>query len=299
LAWYDRNGTFLGSIGGPGSVFEPAISPDEKSVVFRRIAPPTRADLWLWDLTRRTEQRFTTETSMKFAPFWAPQGDRIVYAAARGGSIFNLYQKASSGMGQEELLLANGNSKFPSQWSRNGRFIVYTEIDPNTKRDIWVLPMDGGAARKPVPVLRSEFNELHGQLSPDDHWMAYTSDKTGQREVYVVAFPSGIDERKVSVAGGNQPRWRDDGKELYFVAADGKLMAVGVKAIEGTKAYLELGALRPLFEAHLPLLGRGSVFEYDVTTGGKRFLLDEAEFREPAPTPPLTVVVNWDTGFKK
>jgi len=140
-----------------------------------------------------------------------------VFASARGGRIFNLYQKAVTGTVQDELLLANGNSKRPSQWSRDGRFIVYSEDDPKTKDDIWLLPMDGGADRKPAPFLHSEFNELHGQLSPDSHWMAYTSDKTGQREVYVTPFPTGEGETRISIAGGEQPRWRGDGKELFFV----------------------------------------------------------------------------------
>jgi hypothetical protein len=218
----------------------------------------------------------------------------------------DLYQKAVSGMAQDELLLANGNSKVPSQWSRDGRFIVYTEIDPNTKRDIWVLPMDGGAARTPVPFLRSEFNELHGQLSPDDHWMAYTSDKTGQREVYVVAFPSGEGERRISIAGGEQPRWRGDGKELFFVSEDGKMMAVevrtGAPSGPGNRPSFEPGTPQPLFDVLLPVMGRSSVFEYDVTADGKRFLVSsESGFDTGSPTSvqPLTAVVNWEAGLKR
>jgi hypothetical protein len=218
----------------------------------------------------------------------------------------DLYQKAVSGMAQDELLLATGNTKCPSQWSRDGRFIVYQENDPKTKWDIWVLPMDTGAELKPAPFLHSEFNELHGQLSPDDHWMAYTSDKTGQREVYVVAFPSGEGERKISIAGGEQPRWRGDGKELFFVGEDGKMMAVEVKTEApsgpGNRPSFEPGTPQPLFDVLLPVMGRSAVFEYDVTEDAKRFLLSgESGFDTGSPTSvqPLTAVVNWEAGLKR
>jgi hypothetical protein len=214
----------------------------------------------------------------------------------------DLYQRAAGGLAHDELLVASGNSKRPSQWSRDGRFIVYQENDPKTKWDIWVLPIDTGAERKPAPFLHSEFNELHGQLSPDSQWMAYTSDKTGQREVYVVAFPSGEGETKISIAGGEQPRWRGNGKELFFVGRDGKMMAVAVKAVAGVKPSFEPETPQPLFDVRLPVMGRSSVFEYDVTADGKRFLLtNEVGFATGRSTsvPPLTAVVNWDAGLKK
>jgi dipeptidyl aminopeptidase/acylaminoacyl peptidase len=114
-------------------------------------------------LTRRAEQRFTTDASFNAAPIWSPNNDRIVFSSSRGGGIYNLYQKATSGSGKDEVLLVNGNAKAPTQWSRDGRSIVYFERDPRTKLDIWVLPMDRVTERKPVPFLRSEFNELLGQ----------------------------------------------------------------------------------------------------------------------------------------
>src|SRR5262249_31672935 len=150
----------------------------------------------------------------------------------------NLYQKEAGGTGQDELLLATGSSKYLSQWSRDGRFIVYREYDPKTKWDVWVLPIEGGVERKPgprapsgpgTPFLHSDFNEVHGQLSPDSHWMAYSSDESGRLEVYVRPFPGGEFQRQISIAGGEQPRWRGDGKELFFLGGDGKMMAVAVK----------------------------------------------------------------------
>jgi hypothetical protein len=134
--------------------------------------------------------------------------------------------------------------------------------------------------------------------------MAYTSDKSGQREVYVVAFPTGEDEKRISIAGGEQPRWRGDGKELFFLSADGRMMVVAVKARAGSgtgnKASFDLGAPRPLFEAHLPAtFGRGAVFLYDVTADGRRFLLDTVAGSGAASRPVLNVEVNWDAGLKK
>jgi serine/threonine protein kinase len=227
MAWYDRGGNSLGTIGAPGvildpvispqekpRILDPAISPDEKLVLFRRMYF-SGSDLWLRDLTRQSEQRLTTDTSsFSVTPFWSPKGDRMVFASSRGGRM-NLYQKVTNGTGKDELLFANGNDKWPTQWSRDGRFIVYQEADPKTRLDIWVLPMDGVTYRKPVPFLRSKFNEFSGQLSPDSHWMAYASDESGQREVYVQSFPEGEGRTKISTAGGEQPRWRGDGKELF------------------------------------------------------------------------------------
>jgi serine/threonine protein kinase len=297
MGLYDRSGKLLAKVGAPGQVYDPAISPDEKSVAFRLFAG-SRSDLWVRDLTHGTERRLTTDPSFNLAPFWAPNGDRIVFESNRKGSIYNLYQKAAGGMGQDELLFENGNNKAPSQWSHDGRFIVYRESDPKTKLDIWVLPVEGSEQHKRFPFLHSEFNELHGQLSPDSNWMAYTSDESGRREVYVRSFPSGEFQQPISVAGGEQPRWRRDGKEVFFVGGDGKMMAVPVKAVAGTKPSLEVGSPLPLFDTHLVQVNNNQWFEYDVTADGKRFLLDTAGVGSTS-TPFLNVVVNWDAGLKK
>ena len=306
MAWFDRSGKFLEAVGEPGRVLWPAISPDEKSVIFVRNVGllPLRSDLWLRDLARGTEQRFTTDPSFNRAPFWSPKGDRILFTSSRGTSLGDLYQKPINGSGQEELLFGSALNKVPNQWSRDGRFIVYmSEFDPKTKRDIWMLPMDRGAERKPIPFLHSEFNELFGQLSPDSQWMAYTSDKTGQEEVYVTQFPTGEGEKTISIKGGDQPRWRGHGKELFFVAADGKMMAVAVKAEVpsrlGAKPSFEPGAPQPLFNTHLSRGGGAPLFQYDVTSDGKRFLLDTIAGGGSAPPSALTVEVNWDRGSKK
>jgi len=301
IGWYDRTGKSLGPVGAPGAVWDPAISPDEKAVAFRRGAVASGgSDLWVRELSRQTETRFTSDVSLNIAPFWSPKGDRIVFASNRAGGEANLYQKATNGSGQDEPLLPNNLPDRPSQWSGDGRFIVYFENDPKNKYDLWVLPTSGSTAdRKPMLFLRTEFNELQGQLSPDSHWTAFTSDRSGRREVYVRPFPPGEGEWTISLAGGEQPRWRGDGKELFFEAADGKMMAVPVKATAGPRPSFEAGAPVPLFDAHMASLQNGVLFEYDVTSDGKRFLIDTTGGASGAASPPLTVVVNWNTGLKK
>jgi Tol biopolymer transport system component len=230
-------------------------------------------------------------------PLFSNNGDRIVFARSRGGS-FNLYQRAATAAGKDELLLAaNGNNRMPSQWSRDRRFVVYGETDPKTNRDIWVLPMQGGTERKPLQFLHSESNEIFGQLSPDSHWMAYTSDESGQRQVYVRNFPAGDQQWTISIAGGEQPRWRGDGKELFFVGADGKMMSVAVSAIIGPKLSFNHRAPEPLFDAHM-LATTVPEFEYDVSVDGTQFLINSIS-GSSASTPFLNVVVNWDADLKK
>jgi eukaryotic-like serine/threonine-protein kinase len=297
LSWFGRSGEVLGKVGAAGSVFEPAISPDEKLVVYRRQAG-LWWDLWIHDQSRGTEIRFTNSASVNSGPFWSPKGDRIVFESNRNGGVYNLYQKAASGSGQEEPLLPNTNTGNTSQWSRDGRFIVYNEIGPKTNHDIWVLPDEGPAAeRKPVLFLQTEFDEIQGQLSPDSHWMAFTSDRSGRREVYVRPFPPGDGEWSISLAGGEMPRWRGDGKELFYEAADGKMMAVAVKAVAGAKPSFEAGTPVALFDAHMVHAYSNNLIEYDVTADGKRFLVNANA--PGAAAPPLTVVTNWQSGLKK
>jgi Tol biopolymer transport system component len=299
IAWYDRSGKFRGTVGPLGPVWEPSISPDQKSVVFRTQSA-SGSDIWVWDIARGAPKRFTTDTSSNQAPSWSPKGDRILFGSSRGGGVFNLYQKVASGMGHDELVFENAEYKTPTQWSRDGRFIVYTEFDPKTRNrnDISVLPLEAGSERKPIPLLRSESDEEFGQLSPDSHWMAYTSDVSGQREVYLRSFPENAGLWNISIAGGEQPRWRGDGKELFFVGASGKMMAVALKATAGTKLSLEPGAPQPLFEAHLAREFAGVNFQYDVTTDGRRFLVNTVAGRSPSASL-LNVVANWDAELKK
>jgi eukaryotic-like serine/threonine-protein kinase len=293
IAWFDRAGKFLGSI-SHGSF--PSISPDEKAIAFNRTAATGMSDLWKWDLVRGTDTRLTSDASRNNEPFWSPHGDRIVFRSERNNANGNLYERATNGSEQDELLVKTPNNKLLSQWSRDGQFIVYAENDRKTGWDIWMLPVrdDGKPRGMPTPFLQTEFGEFQGQLSPNGRWMAYVSDESSQREVYVRPFPVSDGKWKVSTGGGVQPRWRGDGNELFFVTPEGKMMAVPVKAIAGPKPSFEPGTPVALFDAHLDTAGLA--VRYDVTLDGTRFFVETIAASSPAR---LTVWANWITGLKK
>ena len=202
LAWFDRESKQRTLLGPAGDYREPSLSPDEKRVALLRwnsqLAP---ADIWLVDLTRGVASRFTSDAASELDPIWSPDGRRILFTSNRGGP-FDLYWKASNGAGGEHVLLKSSTSKFPTDWSRDGRFIVYEADSPKGlgARDLWVLPLDGD--QKPVPFLATEFNEVQGRLSPDGRWMAYVSNESGTLEVYVQRFPTPGDKLRISTNGG-------------------------------------------------------------------------------------------------
>jgi len=290
LAWFDRAGKPVGIVGPPSPHISFSLSPDGGTVAFERVnTTASTGDLWLHDLSRGTETRFTFQGPRNQTPVWSPDGTRIVFSTNRSGH-YDLFQKLASGAGQEEAVLATPYSKGAYQWSRDGRFLVYLEVSPKTKDDLWVLPVTPGGDRKPIPFLQTEFNDLMGQLSPDSRWMAYTSDESGRREVYVRPFPAADGKWQISTDGGEQPRWRGDGKELYYVSGR-KIEAVDVKAPAGPNPSLVVSAPAALFEENLDIsIGGGVNYLYDVTRDGQRFLARIAPGSESES--PLTVVVN-------
>ena len=298
MAWYDRSGKLLSYIGDPAALLlHPTLSPDQKSLAFSRKADVQ--DLWVRDLIRGTEQRFTTDTSTNTSPVWSPRGDRIAFASDRRNGTFDIYERLTAVAGEDELLLATPHRKVLTQWASDGTYLLYTETAPVSKNDLWILPFtqaSGGKPGQPVPFLKTEFNELEATVSPDGHWAAYTSDKSGQREVYVAAFPSAQGEIKVSLAGGDQPRWRSNGQELFYIASDGKLTAVPVKITQLPKTSFEPGPPQPLFDAHLTTTDFGTNSQYDVAADGTRFVLNFALDRA---APPLTVLLNWDAQLRE
>jgi hypothetical protein len=222
LAWYDRGGKPLGLVGAPGIITVPAISPDEKFVAFRRTSG-TQTTLWVRDLTRGVEQSFTNGPFISDLPIWSPNGNRIAFSANTNGRVFNLYERAAGGTGNDELLLATGEGEYMSQWSRDGRFIVFWRERSEEQVGCLGSADAGRGERKPIAFLHSEFNGVHPQLSPDSHWMAYTSDESGKREVYVRPFPGGEFERQISVAGDEQPRWRAMVKSWFLSLRMGRM----------------------------------------------------------------------------
>ena len=226
------------------------------------------------------------------AQCWSPDGARVVFSSLRNGGISNLFVRPSSGATDEQPLLVTPQRKESLDWSRDGRFLLYSNLDPQTRWDLWVLPLTPtGApdARKPFPVVRTNFDETEGQFSPDGHWIAYTSNESGRNEIYVRPFPEDGGKSQISAAGGSQPRWRADGKELFYVAQDDRLMAVPMRVTPDGRA-VDAGAPVALFSKR-----PGT---YAVARDG-RFLMFVNAGATAADVPPLTVVLNWDAGLNK
>jgi serine/threonine protein kinase len=284
LVWFDRTGKQLGATGPPGEYLFPALSPDEKRVAIDRNDGQTGTyDIWLLDLARGIPSRFTLDPTNDVYPVWSPDGSRIVFGSSRDGAL-GLYQKSLSGAGSEEAILKSNDRKWPSDWSLDGRFILYTETNPNTLGDLWVIPLFGD--RQPITFLQTKFNETNGVFSPDGKWIAYESDDSGSYQVWVQSFPAGS-KWQVSSEGGIQPRFRRDGKELFYLGTKGKLMAVEVKV---NTSGLEFSVPKLLFDTH-------STDRYAVTVDGQRFLISTPI--EESASAPITLILNWTADAKK
>jgi eukaryotic-like serine/threonine-protein kinase len=288
VTWKDRTGRVIGTIGGPAEHTNLSLSPDERRVaisVFSGGAPVNR-DIWLFDVAQGTRTRFTFDPSDDAIPIWSPDGARIVFASMRP-HVWDLYQKSTRVAAPEELLVSSNDSKYPMDWSRDGRFILYSVDSLRNGTDLWVLPLTGD--RRPFPVVHSPFDENYGTFAPDGRWIAYSSNESGQEEVYVEPFPATGGKVQISNGGGTQTMWRGDGRELFFVAPDGSLMAAPIKTTNG----FESGAPQRLFATGLPMTP--SRRQYAVTGDGTRFLINVLR----SPASPLTVVVNWPAALRK
>ena len=294
LVWFDRTGKMLGAVGVPdSSLSSPHLSPDGRRVAaYRTVQGNT--DIWLLDGTRST--RFTFDSSRHLFPLWSPDGKYIVFDSNRKGHR-DLYIKASNGAGSEELLLESAQDKTAYDWSRDGRYLLYSSLDPQTSRDIWVLPMQGD--RRPFVFVNTRFDERAAQFSPDGHWVAYISNESGRFEVYVRPFGRTSSEVaggqwQVSTSGGLAPRWRSDGKELYYIAPDDKLMVAQVRTSGAT---FEPGTPVALFQTQIYGGGNdpGTGIQYDVSGDG-RFLIDTV--KEDASSS-IMLLQNWTASLKK
>jgi serine/threonine protein kinase len=286
LKWYDRTGKVLGVAGqpDPATLLYPQLSPDGAYAALTRVVQNNN-DLWLMDLIRGGLTRFTFDPAIDISALWSPDGMRIVFSSTRKGP-FNLYVKSASGAGTEELLLETPNNKWVQDWSRDGRFLLYGEADPKTGRDLYALPMTGND-RKPIEVVKTPFEELNGQFSPDGRWLAYETSESGRFEIVVQPFPVPNGKWQVSTNGGIQPRWRADGKELYFVAPDSQLMAASITAAGAT---FSAGTPVPLFPVMLPPGLGANNQQYAVSRDG-RFLINQPV--ETSNTAPITLLLNW------
>jgi serine/threonine protein kinase len=295
LVWLHRGGTQRGSVGQASAQSTVILSPDEKRVaVVRDDLQTASRGIWIADLTHGTSRRLTSNDGWDWYPVWSPDGSRIVFASNREGG-YNLYHKPASGTGSDAVLFYSMDWKYPIDWSADGRNIVYQVATTKTHSDLWVLPLS--RERKPFPFMQTEFTEEHPQFSPDGRWLAYTSNESGTPEIYVQNFPASSGKWQVSTRGGSHPRWRGDGKELFYLDVHGKqLMAATIKGDSRTfKADVPVA----LFDVHVGRFHSGifaGMYQYDVTADGQRFLVNTMV---EASSPPITVVLNWAAGLKR
>jgi len=257
-------------------------------VAFNRGDPQTGSDIWLHDLARGTHSRFTFNSKNNLFPTWSPDGSYIAFTSNRDGPG-RVYRKATGGTGQDEIVDQDELTKRPTDWSADGRYLFEetATTTPKTSDDIWVAPMPPDGGRKPYPYLRTEFHEGRARLSPNGKWLAYTSDETKRNEVYIMTFPNPGGKWQISTSGGAEPVWSRDGKELFFISGDGKMMAVEIK---GTGGNPEAGVPKALFDV------RSNPSAYDVSKDG-RFLIPMP--LQQSANAPITIVVNWIAGLKK
>jgi serine/threonine protein kinase/WD40 repeat protein len=286
LAWLDRAGRELSVIGPPADHYAPRLSPDGTRLAVGRLNPDsTNGDIWVMDLARSIASRFTFEAADDVLPVWSPDGTRLFFSSSREG-VQQLYQALSDRPGSEDSLLRSEAWKAPDDVSPDGRFLIYETSDPKTRFDLWLLPLSGD--RKPEPFVVTPFGEYGAQFSPDGRWVAYVSNESGRREISVQAFPGLGGKWQVSSAGGTMPRWRKDGRELFFLGADGQLMAAEVR-------------LSASFESRVPTaLFKVSLLEspdpqYDVSPDGTRILVNRVSRTEATP---MTVVLDWAAGLE-
>jgi Tol biopolymer transport system component len=289
--WFDRSGKELGRI-GDNSVdrYGPELSPDGRTVALTRIVDGN-SDVWLMDLQRGVPRRFTLDVANENSAIWSPDGVRIAFASNRSGNN-NVYQKPASGAGREELLVTAAPQdvpdRSPSDWSLDGRYLLYRTQSSRTRYDVWAWALDGSTPT--FPIAQTDADDRDGQFSPDGKWVAFESDESGRFEIYVQRFPGPGTKWPISTNGGAQVRWSRDGRELFYISLDGHLMAVTVR-LDAGPGTVEADTPVALFATHVgsPV----SVFrqQYVVSPDGRRFLFNT--LADDDRVSPITIIQNW------
>ena len=285
LIWFDRNGVKLESVGDPGRYASIDLSPDGRSAAVEVLdATGRNGEIWVVQLSRGISTRFTSNPYADLSPIWSPDGTKIVFGSDRNGRFLDLFQKATNNASTDELLKEVNADTFPTSWTPDGKYIIYETWDHRTKGDIWSIPISGG--RKPMPLVQTEFYESRGQVSPDGHWVAYSSDESGRPEIYVQTMPPSGPRYRISSGGGTEPRWRSDGKEIFFISPDHELMAAQIL----TNNPFETGIPKALFVVQERFLGpeRGN---YAVSNDGNRFLINTMS--DPPTSHAIHLITNW------
>ena len=278
--WFDRKGSTVGVVGKPGAYGNVSIAPNGRLVAVDKTDEGSQnTDVWTYELQQDGAKRLTFDPSYDSVPIWSPDGTRLAfYSNRQGGS--DVYVKNSDGAQEEKNIAHDNFDKVPNDWSRDGKYILYARGS-----DLWFMNVPELKGRE---FLKAASVLTNGQFSPGGKWVAYASNETGKWEIYVTSFPEPRGRWQVSTGGGGQPRWRSDGKELFYLSSDGKIMAVPVTA----GANFDSGTPVALFQvtAWQPFSSR-DLFVYDVSRDGQRFLINTQV--KQAETAPMSVVLNW------
>jgi len=284
--WFDRKGNEVGVVGKPDVYGNVSLAPNGRSVALDRTDMASlNTDVWTYELQHGVAKRLTFSPAFDVAPIWSPDGSRLLFASNRALNV-DLYMKNSDGAQEEKAILQDSLDKAPNDWSRDGKYIIYTR-----GADLWtgtVPELKSSQLLKAASVLRN------GQFSPDGKWVAYASNETGKWEIYVTSFPDARGKWQVSTGGGEQPRWRSDGKELFYLSSDYKMMAAPVTM----GANFDAGVPAALFQAtpRQPV-STNDQFAYDVSRDGQRFLI-LTQVKQPD-TQPMSIVLNWAAKLNK
>ncbi len=288
FVWVDRSGKEIRKVGNPDNWTSPSASPDRSQLAALKRDATGNADIWLLETRRGVITRFTTHPKEDVFPVWSPDGNRIAFLSNRDDA-FGLYQKRTTGFESEELLLGLGGvGAIVNDWSPDGQFLLYHTLGTDLGADLWILPLKGDG--KPFPMIQTESDELDGQFSPDGRWIAYPSNSSGRFEVYLHPFPGPGAATQVSTGGGAQVRWRPDGRALFYIGVDGRLMEVPLqvagdgKPLGGVPVALFTTRVGPAIQLAKP----GS--QYIVSADGQAFLMNTIV---EAPDSPVRLILNW------
>jgi eukaryotic-like serine/threonine-protein kinase len=280
LVWLDRTGKVLGAVGDPGGYTDISVAPDGRRVA--ATLGSDNPDVWVVDGARGVSTRLTFGPAPSFNPIWSPDGTRIVFTSDRV-TPSGIYMKRASGVGADSLLFQRENC-LPTGWSHDGRFLAGIARQPGTGWDVWIFPLDG--SRKPYALVTGPNGDIEPSIAPDDKWIAYTSNESGRSEIYLQSIDGSGGKLQVSSQGGRDAHWRGDGRELYYFAPNGEMMAVDVT----TSPAPSLGAPHALFRAAIEI-SQPTGHSFDVSADGQRFLVRRDLNALDAPV--TTVYVNW------
>jgi Tol biopolymer transport system component len=285
LMYTDRTGRELQEVASPADLRAPALSPDGTRIAYRRReADGTNLDVWVTEPARGTTTRFTFDPADDSNPVWSPDGSQIAWLSNRGGGE-GIWVKASNGVGAEQLVCKAATNGAVLQWTRDGKYIVYQNVDPKNGMDLGMVAVTGD--RKPQVLLATPFDEQRAEVSPDSRWLAYESNESGRAEVYVVSFQGNAGKWQISTHGGIEPHWSHDGRELYYLSSDQKLMSVPVPSA----ATFSPGTPQSLFRIATEASRRRNAI--CVTPDNQKFLCMVPVGENSTP---MTVMVHWRAG---